>query len=157
MWTHPHCEGPPAARECRDRVRAGARHRCTRSVMPGLSENELKILREIEAQLSATDPQLVDTVSRTTVYRHALRAIRWAIVGFVVGLVVVVLTFTSNIALAFAGFLGMLFALWPIATNLKKIGKAGLHSIFGIREGGLRSLFGDTGRGLRERFRRNDS
>ena len=77
-------------------------------------------------------------------------------VGFIVGLVVVVLTFTNNIALAFAGFLGMLFALWTIATNLKKIGKAGLHSIFGIREGGLRSLFGDTGRGLRERFHRND-
>jgi hypothetical protein len=124
--------------------------------MPGLSEQELKILREIEAQLSASDPQLVDTVSRTTVYRHALRAIRWAIVGFVVGLVVVVLTFTHNIALAFAGFLGMLFTLWTIATNLKKIGKAGLHSVFGIREGGLRSLFGDTGRGLRDRFHRND-
>jgi len=124
--------------------------------MPGLSEQELKILREIEAQLSATDPQLVEQVSRTTVYRHALRAIRWAIVGFVVGLVVVVLTFTSGIAIAFAGFLGMLFSLWTIATNLKKIGKAGLHSVFGIREGGVRSLFGDTGRGLRDRFRRTD-
>ena len=41
-------------------------------------------------------------------------------------------------------------------TNLKKIGKAGLHSVFGIREGGLRSLFGDTGRGLRDRFKRTD-
>ena len=58
-----------------------------------LSEEELKILREIEAQLNASDPQLVDHVSRTTVYRHALRAIRWSMLGFVAGLAVVVLAF----------------------------------------------------------------
>lgn len=120
-----------------------------------LSEEELKILREIEAQLNATDPQLVDHVSRTTVYRHALRAIRWAMVGFVAGLVVVVATFTTMQVVAFIGFLGMLASLWTIATNLKKIGKAGLYNVFGIREGGVRRLIDDTGAGLRDRLRRD--
>ncbi len=120
-----------------------------------LSDEELKILKEIEAQLNATDPQLVDHVSRTTVYRHALRSIRWAMFGFVVGLVVVVSTFTTTLPVAFAGFLAMLGSLWTIATNLKKIGKAGLYNVFGIREGGVRRLIDDTGTGLRHRLRRD--
>ncbi len=121
-----------------------------------LSDEELKILREIEAQLNATDPQLVDTVSKTTVYRHALGAIRWAIFGFVIGLAIVVTTFTSSLVFAFIGFLGMLAALWTTATNLKKIGKAGLFNVFGIREGGITRLVGQTREGLRERFDRGD-
>ncbi len=121
-----------------------------------LSDEELKILREIEAQLNATDPQLVDKVSRTNVYRHSLGAIRWAIFGFVGGLVLVVTTFTTNLAFAFIGFLLMLAALWTMATNIKKIGKAGLYNVFGIREGGVRRLVGDTREGLRERFDRRD-
>ena len=120
-----------------------------------LSDEELKILKEIEAQLNATDPQLVDHVSRTTVYRHALRSIRWAMVGFIVGLVVVVGTFTTMLPIAFAGFLAMLASMWTIATNLKKIGKAGLYNVFGIREGGVRRLIDDTGSGLRQRLRRD--
>ena len=115
-----------------------------------LSDEELKILKEIEAQLNATDPRLVDTVSRGSVYRHALGAIRWAIFGLVGGLVLVVTTFTSSIALAFVGFLFMLASLYAIATNMKKIGKAGLYTIFGIREGGLGSLSEQ----LRERMQR---
>ena len=43
-----------------------------------LSDEEQKILREIEAQLNATDPGLVEQVSRTTLYRHSARVIRWA-------------------------------------------------------------------------------
>jgi hypothetical protein len=120
-----------------------------------LSEDEQRILSEIESQLRGSDPELVDTVSRTTVYRHALRAIRWATVGFVVGLVVVLGTFTSNLFVAFLGFLGMLGALIVVSSNLKKIGKAGLHSLFGVREGGLRRVFSDAGHAWRERFRRD--
>ncbi len=120
-----------------------------------LSEDEQRILSEIESQLRGSDPELVDTVSRTTVYRHALRAIRWAAVGFVVGLLVVLFTFTSNLLVAFVGFLAMLGALIVVSSNLKKIGKAGLHSLFGVREGGLRRVFTDAGHAWRERFRRD--
>ena len=115
-----------------------------------LSDEELKILKEIEAQLNATDPRLVDTVSRTTVYRHALGMIRWALFALVGGLVLVVATFATNVTIAFIGFLVMLASLYTIATNMNKIGKAGLYTVFGIREGGLTSL----GEQLRDRLQR---
>ena len=53
-------------------------------LMP-LSEEEQRILQEIEANLTATDPGLVQQVSETTLYRHAARAIKWAVLGFVAG------------------------------------------------------------------------
>ena len=65
------------------------------TVMP-LSEEEQKILKEIEAQLNATDPGLVEQVSRTTLYRHAARMIRWAALGFLAGLVLLVFTFADE-------------------------------------------------------------
>jgi hypothetical protein len=51
-----------------------------------LSEDEQRILREIEANLSVTDPKLVQQVSDTTLYRHSSRMIKWAVLGFVAGL-----------------------------------------------------------------------
>ena len=60
-----------------------------------LSDEEQKILKEIEAQLNATDPGLVEQVSRTTLYRHAARMIRWAALGVLAGLVLLILTFAD--------------------------------------------------------------
>ena len=82
-----------------------------------LSEDEQRILKDIEANLSVTDPKLVQQVSDTTLYRHATRMIRWAVAGFVVGLVVLLVTFTSVLALGVVGFLIMLFCLLVIERN----------------------------------------
>ena len=62
-----------------------------------LSEDEQRILREIEENLSATDPKLVQQVSDTTLYRHSARVIKWAVVGFVAGLLLMVFTFTTTL------------------------------------------------------------
>src|SRR5581483_5663715 len=53
-----------------------------------LSEDEQRILQEIEAQFYANDPHLAQQVSETTLYRHSARNIKWAALGFVVGFVV---------------------------------------------------------------------
>ena len=90
-----------------------------------LSEDEQRILKEIEANLSVTDPKLVQQVSDTTLYRHAARMIKWAVVGFVAGLVVLVTTFTTVLALGVVGFLIMLFCLLVIERNVRKMGRAG--------------------------------
>jgi hypothetical protein len=123
-----------------------------------LSEEEQKILREIEQQLNATDPDLVEQVSRTTLYRHAARVIKWAALGLVGGLVLIVLTFAENIFVALVGFLIMLGCLLVIERNVRKLGRAGLQSLTGgwRAGGGIRGFFGDTGRAWRERFRRDD-
>jgi hypothetical protein len=122
-----------------------------------LSDEEQKILREIEAQLSATDPALADR-AKTTVYRHAGRNIKWAGLGFVAGLVLIVATFATSLVAAFAGFLVMLACLFVIERNARKLGKAGLQSLTGWRgEGGMSNFLGETGRNLRTRFRRDDN
>ncbi len=123
-----------------------------------LSEDEQKILRDIEANLSVTDPKLVQQVSDTTLYRHSARMIKWAVFGFVVGLVVLLATFTSVLALGVVGFLIMLFCLLVIERNVRKMGRAGLESLTGnVRGGGaLKGIFGDAGRRWRERWNRDD-
>ena len=124
-----------------------------------LSEEEQKILKEIEAQLNATDPDLVEQVSRTTLYRHSARVIRWAALGFVLGLVLLVFTFTRTMIGGILGFAIMLGSLLIIERNVRKLGRAGMQNLTGGLKagGGVRGIFGETGRAWRDRFRRDES
>jgi hypothetical protein len=122
-----------------------------------LSEDEQRILKEIEDNLSETDPRLVQEVSETTLYRHAARAIKWAVVGFIGGLALLLFTFTRALLLGVVGFLVMLGCLLVIERNVRKLGKAGLESLTGsVRGGALKNVFGNAGRRWRERWRRDD-
>ena len=124
-----------------------------------LSDEEQKILREIEAQLNATDPGLVEQVSRTTLYRHSARVIRWAALGLLAGLILLVFTFATSVWFGAVGFGVMLACALVIERHVRKLGKAGLQTLTGgwDAQGGLRAMFGDRGRQWRERFRRDDS
>ena len=123
-----------------------------------LSEDEQRILSEIEQHLYASDPQLVREVSSTTIYRHAGRNLKWAGVGFVVGLIFMVMTFTASIVLAFAGFLGMLASAIFFERNLRKMGRAGWRQwTETMRANGVRERFGSVGDRMRDRFKRDDS
>jgi hypothetical protein len=123
-----------------------------------LSDEEQKILREIEAQLNATDPGLVEQVSRTTLYRHSARVIRWAALGVLGGLLLLVFTFRTSIWAGALGFAIMLACALVIERHARKLGKAGLETLTGgwRAQGGLRSMFGDRSRQWRDRFRRDD-
>jgi Protein of unknown function (DUF3040) len=122
-----------------------------------LSEDEQRILKEIEANLTETDPRLVQEVSETTLYRHSARAIKWAVFGFVAGLALLLFTFTRVLLLGVVGFLVMLACLLVIERNVRKLGKAGLENLTGsVRAGALKNVFGNAGRRWRERWRRDD-
>ena len=122
-----------------------------------LSEDEERILQEIEQQLHASDPDLVREVSSTTLYRHAGRNLKWAGVGFVAGLVFMVMTFTTSIVLAFAGFLGMLASAIFFERNLRKMGRAGWHQwTETMRTNGVRERMGSVGDRVRDRFKRDE-
>ena len=122
-----------------------------------LSEDEQRILQEIEAQFYANDPQLAQQVSETTLYRHASRNIKWAALGFVVGFIVL-LTRLSHQPEPTVGFLAMLGCAYVIVSNVRKMGKAGLESITASMKGKrLKSLFGDAGKNLRKPFRKDES
>ena len=123
-----------------------------------LSEDEQRILQEIEANLTATDPRLVQEVSETTLYRHSARVIKWAVLGFVAGLVLLLLTFTTALLLGVVGFLVMLACLLVIERNVRKLGKAGIDNLTSsMRTGALKNAFGNAGKRWRERWRRDDS
>ena len=127
-----------------------------------LSEDEQRILKEIEANLSVTDPKLVQQVSDTTLYRHSARLIKWSILGFVAGLVLLLLTFTEMLLLGVLGFLIMLFCLLVIERNVRKIGRAGFDSLTsGMRPAGggggsMKGMFGNVGKRWRDRWQRDD-
>ena len=123
-----------------------------------LSEEEQRILKEIEENLSATDPKLVQQVSDTTLYRHAARVIKWSAAGFVAGLVLMILTFTSTLVLGVVGFAVMLGCALAIEHNLRKLGKAGIDNLTGsMRSGTLKNMLGNAGSRWRDRWGRDDS
>lgn len=94
-----------------------------------LSEDEQRILSEIEAQLYESDPELVHQVEETTVYRHGAQMIRWGVLAFVGGLAVMVVFFASNLLVGALGFFIMLWAAFLIERNVRRVGKAGLQSL----------------------------
>jgi urea transporter len=122
-----------------------------------LSEEEQRILSEIEQGLYASDPALAREIADSTLYRHAARNLRWAVLGFVVGVVALLGTLHISYALAFVGFLIMLGSALAIERNLRAMGKAGVEQLTAsARAQGLRDAFGSTGQRMRDRFRRDD-
>ena len=122
-----------------------------------LSEDEQRILQEIEQQLYASDPQLVREVSSTTIYRHAGRNLKWAALGFLVGLVALVLTYRQSILLGGAFFLVMLGSAFVFERNLRKMGRAGWQQWSqSVRTTGFKDRFGEAGQKVRDRFKRDE-
>lgn len=124
-----------------------------------LSDEEQKILREIEANLNATDPELGERVAKTTLYRHSARVIRWAALGVLGGLILLIFTFAKNTWVGILGFGIMLACLLVIERHVRKLGRAGMENITGgwRQHGGFRNVFGERTRQWRDRFRRDDN
>ena len=122
-----------------------------------LSEDEQRILLQIEQEFYESDPEFAREVGETTLYRHAWRNIKWALVGFVVGLAVLISALSVGFIVAFAGFLIMFAATIVIERNARKLGRAGLEHVTGnLRSGGLKSAVGGLGGRLKRPRRNND-
>lgn len=125
-----------------------------------LSEDEQRILSQIEQQLYESDPELAREVGSTTVYSHAARNLKWAVFGFIVGLAVMVTTLSIAYWLAFVGFIIMLAAALYFEQNARRLGRAGMQQLSQtMRSGTLRNMMGGgdaPGRSLRDRLRRDD-
>jgi hypothetical protein len=123
-----------------------------------LSEDEQRILSEIEKRLYESDPQLVREVSSTTVFTHALRGLRWSAVGFFAGVALMLATLSTSFLFAFVGFLVMLGSALVFERNARRLGKAGLQQMTQRGRGPsvARPDLGGLGRRVRDRFRRDD-
>jgi hypothetical protein len=122
-----------------------------RRVTVPLSDEEARILREIEQQLYESDPDLARHVSTTTVYSEPVNRLRIASVALVGALALTIYLLSVHFLAAFGGFL-VCFALGVIIEGcLRSIGKAGVNERSALRPGHRRTRasrpFGDAGSG----------
>jgi hypothetical protein len=123
-----------------------------------LSEDEQRILSEIEDYLYESDPALAREVAQTTIYTHAFRGLKWAALVFVVGTVAMVALLSVSFLASFLSVLVMLGALLWFVDNARKLGRAGLEQMTSAaRTAGLKDAVGGTGAKLRDRFNRQES
>ena len=102
-----------------------------------LSDDEQRILLEIEKDFYDTDPEFAREVSETTLTRHALRNIRWAVLGGVLGLVGIGLGLQIHFALSFVAFLVVFASAVVIERNVRKMGKLGSRESLGFHREAL--------------------
>ena len=122
-----------------------------------LSDDEQRILSEIESHLYESDPELAREVAETTVYSYAFRNIKWAALGLLVGVALMVWLLSVSYMLSFGGFLVMLISLLFLERNARRVGRAGLGQMTqSMRGGGLRHVVGGAGSRMRDRYDRGD-
>jgi len=122
-----------------------------------LSEDEQRILGEIEASLRASDPDLARQVGSTTVYTDSLRRLKWGIVAFVAALAATIFLLTISHIAAFAGFVVMVGTALFVETNARRLGRAGINDATqAMRGGGLKDYFNNASTKARDRMRRPD-
>ena len=122
-----------------------------------LSDDEQRILHEIEKEFYDSDPEFAREVGGTTLYKHALRNIKWAVILGVLGLVGVVAALQVHFGLAFVAFLTIFACAVVIERNLRKMGKAGFQKVTGqVRSGQMRANMGGFSERMRNRLRKDD-
>ncbi len=122
-----------------------------------LSDDEQRILHEIEKEFYDSDPEFAREVGETTLYRHALRNIKWAAIVGIVGLVGIIAALQIHFGLAIVAFLTMFVCAIIIERNLRKMGKAGFQKVTGqVRSGQMRANMGGLSERMRNRLRRDD-
>ncbi|HLN06873.1 MAG TPA: DUF3040 domain-containing protein [Acidimicrobiales bacterium] len=118
-----------------------------------LSEEEQRILHEMEQKLYEHDRAFADRVSTKTPRHHGGRSGRGSILAFAAGFVLVLVAFRSSVLLASLGFLVMLIAALAF---VHQAGQSG-SSRFGGRKGAVRGHgvgeeWSEMRRRLRSRF-----
>ena len=123
-----------------------------------LSEDEKRILTEIEQQLYASDPDLARQVGSTTVYSQGFRRLRWGVLGLIAGLALVIVLLPVGYWLSFLfGFVPMLVATWHLERTLRHMGRAGVSDMTRhLHVNGIRDYFNNAGERYKERFKREE-
>ena len=120
-----------------------------------LSEDEQRILQEIERNFYDSDPAFAREVSKATLSRNAARNLRWSVVGFVAGLVILILLFAESVFVGFIGFAIMVASGFAFYVNAAKLGRANMASV-SAKTGTITEMFGQRSQKLRERFKKDE-
>jgi hypothetical protein len=118
-----------------------------------LNENEQRILAEIERQFHSQNPKSAELLASTTLQRYLARKCKWAALGSVVGLAVLLAAFAFSWVLAVVGFLIMLSSAIVLVTNLIRISRLGVEQMTQtIRSRNPNQSLAELARKFRERF-----
>ncbi len=122
-----------------------------------LNENEERILQEIERRFYAHDPESAKRIGSTTLSRYLARNCRWAALGFIAGLIVLVVGFASSWVVGVVGFLVMVVSAVILVRNLRRMSRLGIeHVSKSLAGGNLGQALDDAARKLRRRLGRDD-
>lgn len=122
-----------------------------------LNENEQRILAEIERQFHASDPESAKRIGSTTLQHYLARNCKWAAVGFVAGLVILLAAFASSWILGIFGFLVMVASAVVLIQNLHKMSRLGLEQVSrSLNTRHLNQAVEDFSRRLRRRLGNDD-
>ncbi len=116
-----------------------------------LNENEQRILQEIEKRFHAEDPESARRLGSTTLPGYLARNCRRAGLGFVVGLVILLVAFASSWILGVVGFLVMVVSAVVLIHNLHRMGRFGIQQ---IHSSASHQRFGEALDDATRRFRR---
>jgi len=120
-----------------------------------LNEDEQRILREIEERFHAEDPDSAKRIGSTTLPGYLARNCRRAALGFLAGLVILLVAFASSWILGVFGFLIMVISAVVLIQNLHRMGRFGIQQIHSSsRRESLGEALDDAARRLRKRFGR---
>ena len=126
-----------------------------------LSEHEQRILAELEESLVREDPRFAERVRTKTVYRHAGRQCKWAALGFLAGLAVLVAFYSQSVVLGLVGVALMFGSAVVFERNLRRLGRASWHDLTRSRRSeeqpaGIEQALEGTKEWFRSRFFRRD-
>jgi hypothetical protein len=118
-----------------------------------LSEDEQRILQQMEQGFYAQDPQSARRIGSTTLPRYLAGNLRWATLGFVLGLAILLASFATSWVLAVFGFAIMLASAVWFTQNLRRMSRHGWEQLTkSIKARNLGESLDDTRRRLRRRF-----
>jgi predicted histidine transporter YuiF (NhaC family) len=119
-----------------------------------LSEDEERILNQIERRFHEHDPESARRLQETTLPRYLRRNCAWGLAGFVVGLVILLAAFASSWVLGIVGFVVMTVSAVVVVQNVRRMGRHGLSLLTSeLGERGIAERFAETTERMRRRFR----
>jgi len=121
-----------------------------------LSEEEQRILQEMEQTLREHDRDFVARVDHHSHRLDAAKSARWSLVGLVTGFALLLSTFRFSVMLASFGFLVMLISTLVAAQHLRNAGNAQQSSARRLRSHAISGEWSDMRRRMRSRFGHHD-
>jgi hypothetical protein len=121
-----------------------------------LSEDEQRILQEMEQTLREHDREFVARVDHSSHRLDAAKGARWSVVGAIAGFILLLSTFRFSVALGTAGFLLMLVSTLVFAQHLRQAPSTPSGAPRRLRSRGIGDDWSEMRRRMQSRFGHRD-